>query len=443
MRTRRVLDALEEGIIVRDARGSLTDWNAATLRMTGLTVAQLQNRKPRPANWKLAPESGTFDDDRDPVQAALDRALADERTVVRIFQPDQALAWIAIAAHAENVGGRDGDAMFTLTDVTAQREAERENQRYRELIGALDVSHRILEESPVAICSVDVEGNILRNNIAFFRLSGIETRSIFTLMPEEERDDMREAFAWLMDGRMPTVRRETRLATASRAALWCEITAVAMRQGLDDAAILLLINDVTERHEREARLRTLAERDPLTGVHNRRSFVHVLSERLIALRNRGRRVTTDHALLLMDLDGFKDVNDTCGHAAGDAVLVAVAAAVRERTRAADAVGRLGGDEFAALLEVRDAASAATIAQEIIDRVGDASIGVDGAPRVTASIGIVHLEPQCTAEQTIAQADRAMYAAKRAGKARAVDAGPCVIGDAGTLPRAESSDVLAS
>ena len=236
-----------------------------------------------------------------------------------------------------------------------------------------------------------------------------------------------------MAGRTPTVRRETRLAQPSQTPQWCEITAVAMRQGLPDAAILLLIIDVTERHEREARLRQLAERDPLTGVHNRRSFVHVLSERLSALRTRGRRAATDHALLLMDLDGFKDVNDTCGHAAGDAVLVAVAAAVRERTRASDTVGRLGSDEFAALLELRDAASAATIAEEIIDRVGDASSGVEGAPRVTASIGIVHLDPKCSAEHTLAQADRAMYAAKRAGKARAVDIGTCV-SDAGTRPR---------
>jgi diguanylate cyclase (GGDEF)-like protein len=202
-----------------------------------------------------------------------------------------------------------------------------------------------------------------------------------------------------------------------------------MRQGLSDSAILVLVSDVTEWHEREARLRQLAERDPLTGVHNRRSFVNVLTECLRRMRSRGRRAATDHALLLIDLDGFKHVNDTCGHAGGDAVLVAVAAGIRERTRAADTVGRLGGDEFVALLELRDAASAAAIAQEIIDRVQEAALSVPGAPPVSASIGIVHLNATCSAQKTLALADLAMYEAKHSGKARFVDAGTCTPEDA--------------
>ena len=421
-RTRRVLDALDEGILVRDARGTIVDWNAAALRVMHLSVSQLLGCKKRPTGWKIVPDDGPqFDAENDPVQAALARAAEQGRIVVRVLGADRAAVWITIAAHAENEG--DDEITFTLVDITAQREAERENAHYREIIDALDASHRILEESPVAICSVDIDGAILRSNIAFMGLAGIETNSIFALIPPQDHEALREAFAWLLEGRMPSVRRETRLARPSGEPAWCEITAVAMRRGPSDAAILLLVNDITERHEREARLRELAARDPLTGVHNRRSFVHVLTERLRGLRTRGRRAATDYALLLIDLDGFKDVNDTCGHAGGDAVLVAVATAIRERTRAADTVGRLGGDEFAALLELRDATSAGTIAQEIIDRIGGAADAVEGAPRIGASIGIVHLDPQCNAEQTLARADRAMYAAKHAGKARFVEAGP--------------------
>jgi diguanylate cyclase (GGDEF)-like protein/PAS domain S-box-containing protein len=421
-----VLDTLEAGVIVRDESGAIVDWNVAALRMLDLTAAQLLGEEPRLAGWRLlADDAAPFPSAPDVLHAALDRAAEIGRTIVHLPEGDRSIAWIAVGAHAAPDDGRGASGTtFTLTDITAQRAAERENERYREIIDALDTSHRILEESPVAICSVDVRGDILRGNMAFLGLAGIDTHSIFTLIPPEDHAALRDAFVGLMDGSTTSVRRETRLVRGSGPALWCEITAVAMRQGLSDAAILLLVSDVTEWHEREVRLRKLAERDPLTGVHNRRSFVHALGECLRRLRSRGRRTTSDHALLLIDLDGFKHVNDTCGHAGGDAVLVAVAAGIRERTRAADTVGRLGGDEFVALLELRDAASAAAIAQEIIDRVKEAALSVAGAPPVSASIGVVHLNPACSAQRTLAQADRAMYEAKRTGKARFVDAGPC-------------------
>jgi diguanylate cyclase (GGDEF)-like protein/PAS domain S-box-containing protein len=432
VRTRRVLDALGTGVIVRDASSTIVDWNTATLRTLDLTDAQLLGDEKRAAGWRLfADEGPPFPVAGDVLHAALDRAAETGRTTVRILAGDRAAAWIAILANVEPDAVRGGalETTYTLTDITEQRTAERENERYREIIDALDASHRILEESPVAICSVDMDGGILRSNMAFLGLAGIDSHSIFSLVPREDHAALREAFVSLMDGRTTSVRRETRLVRSSGASLWCEITAVAMRQGLSDAAILLLVSDVTEWHEREVRLRKLAERDPLTGVHNRRSFVDVLTESLRRLRSHGRRAATDHALLLIDLDGFKHVNDTCGHAGGDAVLVAVAAGIRERTRAADTVGRLGGDEFVALLELRDAASAAAIAQEIIDRVKEAALSVPGAPPVSASIGIVHLSPTCSAQKTLALADRAMYEAKRTGKARFVDAGACTTDEA--------------
>jgi diguanylate cyclase (GGDEF)-like protein len=186
---------------------------------------------------------------------------------------------------------------------------------------------------------------------------------------------------------------------------------------MPDAAILLLIEDVTERRRRETRLRQLAERDPLTGLYNRRSFAHILEQRLATVDRRFRRSGTGWTLLLIDLDGFKEVNDTCGHAGGDAVLIAVAGAIRDRTRVADSVGRLGGDEFAVLFESSDASHGIAIGEQIIARIAEAARTVPGAPPVTASIGIVRVRSGRSAEETLAEADRAMYAAKRAGKSR--------------------------
>ena len=271
------------------------------------------------------------------------------------------------------------------------------------------------------MCSVDAQGNVLRGNMAFLTLGGAEQTSILALVPDDDRPVLRDAFARLIDGLTPSVRIETRIRRPTGASTWCEITAVAMRQGLPDAAILLLINDVTERRRREARLRQLAERDPLTGLHNRRSFEHVLRERLSSLEH-GRRAGVDWTLMVIDLDGFKEVNDTCGHPGGDAVLVAVAAGIRDRTRVDDIVGRLGGDEFAVLLQSRAASDAAAIGEDIIARISAAARTVAGAPPITASIGIVHLRPGRSADVTLAAADQAMYEAKRAGKARVIDAG---------------------
>ena len=423
-RRRRVFDTLDEGVVVQETDGIVRDWNAPALRMFGLTPEQLCGRAPLDTRWHVTWEDRTPVGTDQPMQVVLRRAFERGEVTVAVRKPDGDSAWITIASHlvAADDAGEKATIVSTMIDVTAQRELAIENARYRDIIDTLDASHRILEESPIGMCSVDADGNVLRNNMAFLALGGGETTSIMSLVPEDDRATLRDAFARLLDGRTASVRVETRIRRADGTATWCELTAVAMRQGLPDAAILLLVNDVTERRRREARLRQLAERDPLTGLHNRRSFVRVLRERLAALQQPSRRPGATWTLMLIDLDGFKDVNDTLGHAGGDAVLVAVAAGIRDRTRVEDAVGRLGGDEFAVLLQTHEAEHAGAIGDEIIARITGAARSVEGAPPVSASIGIVHLRAGRGADATLAAADSAMYDAKRAGKARCVDAG---------------------
>jgi diguanylate cyclase (GGDEF)-like protein/PAS domain S-box-containing protein len=420
---RRLFDALDVGVVVQDGDGTVRDWNAAALRMLALGAEQIQGRQPAHPGWHVRPEGhGAPFDPREPARGLLQRAFERGGLTVAIQSPHGATSWVAIASHLiqdDDAAGRPA-IVSTMTDVTAQHETERQNAHYRQIVETLDASYRILEESPVGMCSVDVDGTILRSNMAFLALAGAETSSILTLVSEEDGAILRHGFARLMAGRTASVRIETRIRRPDGTATWCELTAVAMRQGLPDAAILLLANDVTERRRREARLRQLAERDPLTGLHNRRSFVHALRGRLSALERSPRRAGGDWMLLIIDLDGFKLVNDTCGHATGDAVLVAVAAAIRDRTRLEDTVGRLGGDEFAVLFR-SDLTDAAAIGQEIVGRIAAAARSVPGAPPVTASVGSVRLRPGYRAEDGLAAADAAMYRAKRAGKARVVEA----------------------
>ena len=420
---RRLFDTLDEGVVVQDARGAVRDWNATALRLLGLTADQVRGRVPLDRGWHVRWENHTAPYDAgDPLRAVLQSAL--ERGSVTVGVPDgERTRWLTVSSHVVHESGRaSGEVVVsTMTDVTARRDVERENARYREIIETLDASHRILEESPIGMCSVDPSGTVLRSNMAFLALGGAEATSILELVPEEDRATLRHALARLVDGETPSVHVETRICRPTGVETWCEITAVAMRPGLPDAAILLIINDVTERRRREVRLRQLAERDPLTGLHNRRSFEHALRQRLAALGGGGRRSGGTWTLLLIDLDGFKDVNDNCGHAIGDAVLVAVAAAIRDRTRVDDTVGRLGGDEFAMLFRSEEPADARAIGEQIIERIAGAARAVAGARPVTASVGIARLQPGARADEMLENADRAMYRAKRAGKARVVEA----------------------
>ncbi|MBV9439446.1 MAG: diguanylate cyclase [Candidatus Eremiobacteraeota bacterium] len=421
---RLVFDRLEEGVIVQDDAERVREWNAAALRLLDLSEEQLLERVPPPDDWSISDAEGNaFAGGTLLVHDLLHKARTAGRMTIRRTRGDAPPVWIAIATHAGTDDAGRAATVATLTDVTARRTIERENARLREIIDALHASQTMIEESPIAMCIVDEGGQVLRRNMAFLTLAGIEESSILPLVQDEDREALREALARLAAGRTASVRVETRIRRPNGGATWCEVTGVAMRRREPEPAILLLVTDVTERRRREARLRQLAERDPLTGVHNRRSFVHILRERLAALARPVRaRGPSDWSLLVIDLDGFKAVNDSCGHAVGDAVLVAVAAAIRDRTRVQDTVGRLGGDEFAVLFESRAPSNAGAVGEEMIERIRDAARSVASEPPVSASIGIVHLRSGRDADETLEAADRAMYQAKHGGKGRCVDAG---------------------
>lgn len=169
-------------------------------------------------------------------------------------------------------------------------------------------------------------------------------------------------------------------------------------------------------HVRRAQLqlRALATHDALTRVLNARSFAERLAQEL----ERNRRYNRPMAVLYLDLDNFKAVNDTHGHQTGDAVLRLVADAIRRAVRRADVVGRLGGDEFAVLMPETVGTEADAVAQRLATGLASA---FRGSPTVTASIGIVACGTPTAADtdEVLGSADRAMYAAKRAGKNRVV------------------------
>jgi diguanylate cyclase (GGDEF)-like protein len=172
---------------------------------------------------------------------------------------------------------------------------------------------------------------------------------------------------------------------------------------------------VAERKRLEAKLVHLADHDSLTGVLSRRRFEEELGHHL----TQARRYGTVGALLFLDLDGFKSINDGLGHGAGDHVLSSVATLLRGWLRESDLLSRLGGDEFAVLLLRVDRSQAQAVAEQLLGAIRAHEMRVHGKEvHTSASIGIALIpEHSLNAKELLACADTAMYRAKESGRDR--------------------------
>jgi diguanylate cyclase (GGDEF)-like protein/PAS domain S-box-containing protein len=222
--------------------------------------------------------------------------------------------------------------------------------------------------------------------------------------------------------------------------LHVEVSEIEAGGGREESTRQFVIRDITHRRQREAALTHKAEHDSLTGLANRARF----EAHLLTLLDPDRPAPTSGetravAVLFIDLDGFKPVNDSFGHAAGDAVLVAVGTRLKDSTRGTDFIGRLGGDEFAVLLEVRETEEVTVVAGRILRALRQPLMFDGAALLVGASVGIAisQRDGRESAGKNVAQraadgarnaaellraADAAMYAAKAAGGDQFVIAG---------------------
>ena len=257
---------------------------------------------------------------------------------------------------------------------------------------------------------IGVGGSVERVNAALTSITGRSSDELAALRHEEllhpdDEDIAAEAFATLLaDDGMAT---ELRIVHADGHPVWVSLRATIVRD--DDGTpvhVLVQVQDVTERRRLEDQLRHLADHDPLTGLLNRRGIDRALAQHVA----RGRRYGAEGALLVLDLDGFKTVNDSLGHAAGDELIVTCASALQNRLRETDILGRLGGDEFAVLLPAEGEAEAVIVAEAIVKVIRDET-------GVTASVGVTPFGDEPTTTSALDRADMAMYAAKQAGRDR--------------------------
>ncbi len=273
--------------------------------------------------------------------------------------------------------------------------------------------------APIGMALVNMEGRWLQVNDALCRITGhtrveLLATTLRKLTHPEDVDLDADSLRELLAGRIPSYQIEKRYRHAWGHYVWSLLTASLVRDAQGQPLyVVSQVQDISERRELSQRLEYLTDHDFMTGLANRRRFERELAREV----ERVARYGAPGAVLLIDLDNFKDVNDTFGHKAGDDLLKGVAGAVKHRIRHTDLLARLGGDEFGVLLPQVDVDQAQVAADGIVKALGrHVAVLGDRSIRVTASVGLAMFE-NLSAADVLACADVAMYEAKEAGRNR--------------------------
>lgn len=319
--------------------------------------------------------------------------------------------------HTELVTVRDdaGRAEYRIAwfeDRSAVIAVERERARTRR---DFEIAFRY---APNGMAIVDLDGGFVRVNPTLCEITGHSEEELLGMTfrqithPEDLDADLHHVES-LLAGEVTSYETEKRYFTKEGHLIWVMLSSSLVRDdGGRPEHFIVQIQDISQRKRMEASLRELADKDAVTGLINRRRFEEELSRQAARCERYGERV----ALVLLDLDKFKQVNDTRGHKAGDRVIRAVGRSMLDRVRASDIVARIGGDEFALLLVNLGPEDATMVAEEVRARIErDARQRGD---QVTASVGVVHVDGgRASAEAMLVAADLAMYEAKRGGRNR--------------------------
>ena len=281
--------------------------------------------------------------------------------------------------------------------------------------------------SDVGMAMIQLEppdaGRVLRANPALARLTGYSAEELTRMRvadlshPQDlaaSRDGLSDALRQALDEGSEGYRMEKRYVRSDGRVIWLSISNRIIRDAEGGALYgFVQAQDVTERRATEQVLVQAATRDPLTGLLNRTALLQHLANAVVA-----DRIRRPGAVVFCDLDGFKAVNDSRGHDAGDTVLVTVARRLQAAVRDGDAVARLGGDEFVLVVHDIDEPGLEDLAHRLLKEVAQPIHHQGRRLKVTASLGLTMLDGGLLDPATILrQADQAMYQAKKAGRNR--------------------------
>lgn len=276
------------------------------------------------------------------------------------------------------------------------------------------------EQAAIGICHSSLERRFLAVNRTFCDMLGYTReeligKPVWEIIHHDDRGDEPLFRDKLLSGKLESHAAEKRYVRKDGRVIWVHRTISVVRDHAGEPLYFLrVVEDVTERKRLEQELQALAATDALTGLPNRRTFMARLEEEYARLR---RFDTQQVAVLMLDVDYFKRVNDTHGHAAGDEVLRQVATLIREEPRRVDLCARIGGEEFAVILAGASAESAREFAERLRRKIAAAAIIFEGkALAVTVSVGVAAMRPTDeSADASLLRADGALYKAKEAGR----------------------------
>ena len=410
---------LPDAVVVADGQGNLIWGNPAAERMFGGSTADIVGVS---ALELLHPE------DHGLALASLESVQGKELGSPIELRVKSGTGWKLVELIGANVIGKppiDG-LVWSLRDLTDRRRWEvstNDIERFRSLV----------HNSASILLLLDRSGTVESVSAAITRMLGhdqelVEGQLLDELVIEPDRATLRSALVTVVDNDMtapgPTVVEVALRRRDGATPVPCELSIVNL---LDDPTVNGLVvsaHNITQLRSTRDALERLATRDALTGLPNRTLILDRIEQ-----MQRGSRTGEAGAVLFVDLDRFKDVNDSLGHRLGDDLLRQVATRFRDALRESDSIGRLGGDEFVVLVEGAGAHNAETAAQRLLDSLAAPfSVNSDARPQLTisASIGIVS-GAYSSAEDLLMDADVALYEAKAAGRNRALRFEPAMRG----------------
>lgn len=407
-RLRLLIDSSAEGILAVNGEGVCTLCNPVAADLLGYRPEQLVGQPLR----DLIAHSDAGGKPRDvrhcPINAAYRAGQVAEELDSVFWRVDGTALPVEYRAHPIRTTGGVVGAVISFRDI---RERKRNEAQLRAL-------HAGVENSPAAIAIVRIDGRIDYVNPEFCRLNGYRAdellgQPIQRLHCEDTAPAVyRELWQTVRAGR--TWRGELASRRRDGTAFWERVSISAIRDGSGQPTQAVAVcEDVTEQKNAQDEVWRRAHYDALTGLPNRTLFHERLAQQLLQAARREELL----AVLFVDLDGFKQVNDTLGHEAGDAVLREAGQRMLECLRASDTVARLGGDEFALIvLGANSVRELAVVTQRLLDVLARPFDCGDREGRIAGSIGIALHQPgqATTLEALLRQADMAMYRAKRKG-----------------------------
>jgi diguanylate cyclase (GGDEF)-like protein/PAS domain S-box-containing protein len=418
--TRTITKSLGEGVIALNAGGRLTFMNPAAERMLGWTGGELLGRVAHDVIHPRLPDNAPINRSDCPICAATRVSSVTYNEDDSFVRRDGTPFSVAYTSSPIVDGDRVTGAVVAFRDLSAQKRADAERahllsaeRRARAASEAAETQLRtVIDVSPVPMAILDPDGRVRTWNRASEGTFGWPPDDVIGLVPPQ----FPEAFLSTWDALLAGVEagsREPEIEVEGRRRDGGKLDLVVSFAPLFDAlnrnsGFVMVTADMTARKQAERQLAYQAMHDSLTDLPNR----VLLLDRLNQAVRAGQRERETFALLFIDLDHFKDVNDTFGHHTGDLLLQQVASRLRSVLRDSDTVARLGGDEFAILLLGTDAAGATLTAEKILAALVPPVKADNHILTVGGSIGISLFPDHATTELGLMQrADIAMYTAK--------------------------------